>query len=89
VTSGPVRVADTTGWVEADGVVYVAALPDGPPLVLDGHGAVVWGALVPGGSVDDVTARVAATVGESAAVVGPDVARFVGSLVDAGVVAQG
>ncbi len=81
-----VRVAPTTGWVEHRDVVYAARLPDGPPLVLAGPGAVVWHAVVPGGALGDVVARVADVTGESAEAVRPGVESFVAGLVDAGVV---
>ena len=83
---GIVLVPATTGWVERDGVVYVAHLPDGPPLVLTGSGVVVWQALVDGGTLTDVGERVAAATGESAAGVRPGILAFVGGLADAGVV---
>lgn len=83
-----VAVAPHVAWVEDEGVVYVAALPDGPPLVLEGPGAVVWHALLPGGSVDDVAERVAAEVGASADAVVLDVAGFLDDLVRAGVATQ-
>lgn len=82
------RVHPDAAWLEADGVVYAAPLPDGPPVVLDGPGAVVWRAVVPGGSLDDVVARVAAEVGASADVVATDVVAFVHQLVDGRLVAH-
>lgn len=78
-------VPPTTGWVEDDGIVYVAALPDGPPLVLEREGALVWHAVLPGGPLIDVIDRVAAATGESAAVVQDGVRTFVAGLVAAGV----
>ncbi|HEU5242049.1 MAG TPA: hypothetical protein VFU25_08550 [Ornithinibacter sp.] len=80
------QVPATTGWVRSDGIVYAARLPDGPPLVLAGPGAVVWDALLVGGGVDDVVDRVAVAAGESVAAVRPGVESFVAGLVDAGVV---
>lgn len=80
-----VGVSAAAGWVEADGVVYVAALPDGPPLVLHGPGALVWRAAVAGGTLADIVDRVAEEAGTSAAVVADDVTRFVDDLVAAGV----
>lgn len=80
-----VQVPSSTGWVEQPGVVYAARLPDGPPLVLAGAGAVVWAAVLPGGDLDDVVGRVAEATGESAAAVRPGVEAFVAGLVDAGV----
>ena len=84
---GPaVHVPETTGWVRAAGTVYAARLPDGPPLVLAGPGALVWDAVVAGGCLEDVVARVAEAAGESAAAVRPGVESFVAGLVEAGVV---
>ncbi|QIM21350.1 PqqD family protein [Phycicoccus sp. HDW14] len=82
------RVHPDAAWLEDDDVVYAAPLPDGPPVVLDGPGAVVWRAVVPGGSLEDVVARVAAEVGASAEVVAADVATFVDQLVAGGLVAH-
>lgn len=82
------RVHPDAAWLEVEGVVYAAPLPDGPPVVLDGPGAVVWRALVPGGSLADVVERVAAEVGASAEVVAADVATFVDRLVDGRLVAH-
>ena len=81
-----VHVPPTTGWVRADDTAYVARLPDGPPLVLAGPGALVWDAIVEGGEVEDVVARVAAAAAESEAAVRPGVEAFVAGLVEAGVV---
>ncbi len=83
--SAEVRVAAACGWLDWHGAVYVAALPDGPPLVLEGSGALVWSALLDGGTVDDVVARVAEASAESAEAVAPAVGAFVDDLVAAGV----
>lgn len=85
MTAPGVEVSADAGWVEVDGVVYAAALPDGPPLVLHGPGALVWRAAVPGGTLTEVVARVAAAAETSAEVVADDVTRFVDDLVAAGV----
>ena len=81
-------VAAGTGWVERDGTVYAAPLPDGPPFVLAGAAAVVWRAVAQGGTLDDVTRRVADEVGSPAEVVTADVATFVAGLVDTGLVVR-
>lgn len=80
------RIGRRCGWVEHGGTVYAARLPDGPPLVLDGSGAVVWAALVDGGTLEAVVARVADATGVSADVVAADVEGFVDGLLAAGVV---
>lgn len=36
------RVPDGVGFEVADGVVYVAPLPDGPIAVLEGAAALIW-----------------------------------------------
>ena len=79
-------VSRMAAWLEEDGVVYAAPLPDGPPVVLDGPGAVVWRAVVPGGSLEEVVARVSAEVGASPEVVAADVGTFVDRLVASGLV---
>ncbi len=83
--TGAIRVREACGWVEHGAAVYVASLPDGPPLVLEGTGALVWGAVLGGGSIDDVVAQVADEAGESAEAVRAGVTAFVDGLVAAGV----
>lgn len=83
------RVAPRTAWVEREGTVYTARVPDGPPLVLAGAGATIWLSLVEGGTLDEVTRRVADRVGSPAETVAADVAAFVAGLVDAGLVTHG
>lgn len=83
--SGGIRVREACGWVEHGAAVYVASLPDGPPLVLEGTGALVWRAVLGGGGIDDVVVRVAAGAGESAEAVAAGVTAFVDGLVAAGV----
>ena len=85
VDSREVVVPRGTGWVEHQGTVYPAQLPDGPPLVLADEGALVWHAVVAGGTLAQVTARVAEQVGQPAEEVAPGVAEFVDGLVAAGV----
>lgn len=41
-------VAAGITWLNHEGVVYVAALPDGPIHVLDGVGGTIWRAAVEG-----------------------------------------
>lgn len=82
-------IATGVAWVEHDGTVYAAHLPDGPPLVLAGPGAAIWLSLARGGTLDDVTRRVADEVGSPAESVAADIATFVDGLVDAGLVTRG
>ena len=84
--NGSVRVAAACGWVDDDDeTVYVAALPDGPPLVLEGSGALVWRVVLGGGTVEEAVEQVAAAAGESTAAVAAGVRGFVDDLVAAGV----
>ena len=88
MTGQELLVAARTAWVELDGTVYAAPLPDGPPFVLADAGAAIWLALAEGGTLDEVTRRVADDVGSAAEVVAADVAAFVTGLVEAGLVAR-
>ncbi|WP_392544991.1 PqqD family protein [Oryzobacter telluris] len=80
-----VVVAHDAGWVELDGTVYPARLPDGPPLVLADVGALVWHAVVAGGTLAQVVDRVADQVGQPVDEVAAGVTQFVDGLVEAGV----
>jgi Coenzyme PQQ synthesis protein D (PqqD) len=80
-----VSVPASTGWVELEGTVYAARLPDGPPVVLTDAAALIWDVVLDGGTVEQVVAEVAAATGESATTVEPAVVAFVSGLVDAGV----
>ena len=81
-------IAARTAWVEREGTVYAAPLPDGPPFVLAGAGAAIGPALVAGGTLQEVTQRVAADVGSPAEVLTADVATFVAGLAVAGLVVR-
>jgi hypothetical protein len=86
MTTQHLGVAANAAWVEQGDTVYAAPLPDGPPFVLAGPGAVIWLAVVGGGTLEQVTQRVADGVGSPAELVAADVATFVAGLVDAGLV---
>jgi hypothetical protein len=88
MTGHELLVAARTAWVEREGTVYAAPLPDGPPFVLAGAAAAIWLALAEGGTLDEVTRRVADDVGSAPEVVAADVATFVTGLVDAGLVVR-
>ena len=88
MTDQQLLIAARTAWVERDGTVYAAPLPDGPPFVLAGAGAVIWLSLAEGGTLEEVTQRVADDVGSPTEVVTADVATFVAGLVDAGLVVR-
>jgi len=81
-------VASRTAWVEREGTVYAAPLPDGPPFVLAGSGAAIWLAIDHGGTLEEVIGRVAEDVGSPAELVAADVTSFVAGLVDAGLVVR-
>lgn len=93
-SAGPVyAVADHVGQVDRseDGesaVCYVAALPEGPPLVLRDSGAEIWWAVREGGTLDEITHRVAERVGVPAADIIADVAAFLDDLVARGLLCE-
>lgn len=87
--SGDLLVPPTTGWVEHEGTVYPARLPDGPPLVIDGTGVLVWHAAVAGGTLAEVVERVAAEAGLAVEEVEAGVVAFVDGLVAAGILEVG
>lgn len=62
------RVAAHVGAVDAGEAIYVAALPDGPILVLEGVSAVAWRGLAAGGVAGMLAAVVEATGVEIASV---------------------
>lgn len=57
-----------------------------PPAVMEGTGAAVWQAIGDGGTLAEVTARVAATYEVPPAAIEADVAAFVESLLELGLV---
>jgi hypothetical protein len=62
--------------------VYLMRLPDGPPVVLEGTGAMIWLAAVEG--VDDVAATVAEAVDEEREAIAQDVEAYLVRLVEIG-----
>lgn len=88
MTPGQLAVAPRAAWVEHDDVVYAALLPDGPPLVLAGPSRVIWRALTAGGTLTEVSSRVADEVGSPVEAVSADIAAFVDGLVAAGLVTR-
>lgn len=68
--------------------VYVARLPAGPILVLDGAGAVIW-AEATGGTADEWIDRVAEAFDVDAAAIADDARAFVRSLCGDGVLDEG
>jgi hypothetical protein len=89
-------VADDVAWLEAAEAgrdraeAYVARVPEGPPLLLEGAAWAIWLAVAEGGRsggrLDDIVARAADLTGSDAPDVADEVAGFLGSLVEAGLV---
>ena len=77
------RPAATVGVVEQDTLVYVAPLPDGPIVVLEGGAAAIWVAACDGPR-ESVAERVAALTGEAADDIRVDVESFVAELLSRG-----
>jgi hypothetical protein len=94
------RVTDTAAYALADGVgqvygqgddegvIYVAKLPAGPPLVLRDSGAVIWRAAVAGGLRDDIVKRTALEVGVDPETIRVDVGQFIEELVQLGLLVR-
>ena len=88
------RIADDVAWVSEEALdtggvpsAYVARLPQGPPVTLEGSGCVVWLALVEGGSPDEITAAAARMWETDAAAIKDDVLTLIEELVRAGLAA--
>ena len=82
------RIADDVAWVSEDDLdagdeptAYVARLPSGPPILLEGSGCVVWLALADGGTMEELTAAAVAMTGASPDEIKDDVATLVDMLV--------
>ena len=69
--------------IEREDLVYIATLPQGPILRLDGAAAVIWAAALED-SAETLVDRVAATVGASSQEIADDVEGFIGTLVQRG-----
>jgi hypothetical protein len=81
------RPAPRVSVVEEDDVVYLALLPDGPIVVLDGVAGVIWSEAREGPS-STIADRVAAVTDASAADIRADVESFVDELVRRGLLAM-
>ena len=81
------RVADRVGVVADDKQIYVAHLPDGPILGLDGTAALIWEAALSGPN-PRIVDRVAAAVGVPADDIADDVSAFVTALVEQGLIVR-
>lgn len=81
-------IADDVAWVSQDDLddgdepmAYVARVPGGPPILLEGSGCVVWLALADGGTLAEITAAAAEMTGAAVDEISEDVATLVDQLV--------
>ena len=89
-------VAEDVAWLEAAEAgqdraeAYVARVPEGPPLLLEGPAWAIWVAVAEGGRrggrLGEIVARAAELTGSEAPGVADEVSQFLGSLVEAGLV---
>ncbi len=87
--SGCYRVAAHVGQVEEQAefdsaVIHVAALPDGPILVLEGSAAIIWRYASLGGSAQQIAEQVGLDYGVPPSDVLADVRAFLDGLVARG-----
>lgn len=86
------RMRDDVAWLRgadvglADDVVFVAALPDGPPVVLNGVSARIWEGLAEGASVAELVAALSEETDTDAEVVRRDLEPFLVSLAEHGLI---
>ncbi|RXZ50142.1 PqqD family protein [Agromyces binzhouensis] len=80
---GGYRPADATSVVEHEDVLYAATLPSGPILVLDGISGLIWEVACEDSDAP-VVDRVAELTGADPGDIRSEVERFVGDLVDRG-----
>lgn len=78
------RAPATAVYTVEDGPVYVAPLPDGPIMVLDGVAALIYEEATSGPALGWIS-RVAVATGETEGVITGEVQRFVDDLVRRGV----
>ncbi|MBO0980987.1 PqqD family protein [Microbacterium sp. SD291] len=78
--------AEAVGVIQDGDSVYVANLPRGPIVVLEGTAALVWKAAC-SGPADTLAERVAAAVGEDVAAIETGMAEFIADLVERGLLA--
>jgi hypothetical protein len=73
---------------DADVVVYLALLPDGPVQILNGVGSLIWLEATATDTSDDVVNRVAALVERPPDKIRAEVDSFLAHLVEAGLLEQ-
>ena len=84
------RIAPDVAWVEArtpgpdSTEVFVARMPDGPQLVLQGSAWLVWSVVAEHAELDDAVAQIASHTSSTAEMVAPDVEAFMEQLVAQG-----
>lgn len=78
-----VRPNDLCAVIDEDDIVYVAPLPDGPLLVLDGVSALIWQTLCDT-HIDDTVVHVADATGQRPEDIAGHVDAFVTDLVRRG-----
>ena len=90
------RIADDVAWVSLEGLdvdgiptAYVALLPHGRPLTLEGSACLVWLALADGGTLDEIAHTAAAMSDAGVEQVRGDVATMVEALVGRGLATRG
>ena len=89
------RIADDVAWVSRDELdaddlptAFLARVPRGFPIVLEGSGCVVWLALADGGTLDEITVAAAEMTDAGPDDIRSDVAELVDQLVVIGVVVE-
>ena len=87
------RIADDVAWLSREDLddggtpmAYVALLPTGRPLALEGPACLVWLAVADGGTLDEVVAATASMADAEHATISEDVRVLVDSLIAAGLV---
>ena len=87
------RIADNVAWVSHEDLddggtpmAYVALLPTGRPLALEGPACLVWLAVADGGTLEEVVAATASMAEAEQATISEDVRTLVDSLIAAGLV---
>lgn len=68
-------------------MLYVARLPEGPIIMLDAIGELIWRELA-GRTRDELTGRIAAQVGASIESIAADIESFVDELIGLGLILE-